>query len=725
MKASKDPELYAIACDARRVLLSNRPIIEDYPLQVYLTPVLFAPKESLIRKPYLSTLPQWIIGLQNGPSELGAASLILESKFHYVKSISFSPDGKFLAAISTNHLDSAALQIWDPSIGELRNTLKIDVQSGTPLSHLASDTTFHLVFSSDSKVLVSAIGDGVISLWDATIGILHKSFQSGASTFLNQPSALWLSPDGNNLAFASSSDKVKLRFWSIETSHMYKEVIVDVTGTHALALSPDGQSLAIGSRDIRDEWTLRFWSASTGLSTDYFEVQGVKFFKLAFSLNGKQLALRTVRHGMFLLDLDTNLLHSLESKNVCGSTFSPDGAYLAGACEQEIRIWDCQTFEPCRILKAQEYGPQSIAFSPDGEVLAIGAGDSTIRLVEVNAMEASIEENSQEDREFWMAISPDSRWIATESKRGLIEVHDVETRALRKRLLGLNQPMCDLVFSFDGKKLASMHASRASNDSTIVFWDLDLNSPDNTLLLTNSESLKTPTLDWSYSSPVSYNGDYLVYKRPGHVLSLWDLTKKPYEKVSVELGLKLSLTSLLNCNLSMDGRKIALDIMTPTLPSRRLVRLIDVKDRTISDLNPDIKGDQLALSPDNRLIATSTFSQLQVWDCTTNKLLHSIMFDFLERLEFSHTGETLKTSSGWIDLGRSSSEGMKVNLSLPGWTIRAGWLEWKGQKVLRLPSDFRSPQACGGKGGNIFIWEFEGRAVFLDLDSNGPTFAEK
>jgi parallel beta-helix repeat protein len=73
------------------------------------------------------------------------------------------------------------------------------------------------------------------------------------------------------------------------------------------------------------------------------------------------------------------------TKGVNSVAFSPDGRLLAsGSYDATIKLWEVATGSLVRILTGHTGGVESVAFSPDGRLLASGSGDKTIRLWDIS-----------------------------------------------------------------------------------------------------------------------------------------------------------------------------------------------------------------------------------------------------------------------------------------------------------------------------------------------------
>jgi WD40 repeat protein len=73
---------------------------------------------------------------------------------------------------------------------------------------------------------------------------------------------------------------------------------------------------------------------------------------------------------------------------VTSVAFSPDGRLIAsGSKDKTIKLWDVKTGEEIRTLKGHSSWVNSVTFSPDGRLIASGSEDKTIKLWDVKTGE--------------------------------------------------------------------------------------------------------------------------------------------------------------------------------------------------------------------------------------------------------------------------------------------------------------------------------------------------
>jgi predicted NACHT family NTPase len=156
----------------------------------------------------------------------------------------------------------------------------------------------------------------------------------------------------------------------------------------------------------------------------------------------------------------TNTVHAV--------AFSPDGQLIAtGSEDKTIRIWDAATGE--RKERIAHTDPvYCLAFSPDGKTLASGGTDKAITLWDVASGEkkkALAKVSNQAVA--WLRFAPDGRTLATFGVgKDVAAVWDLASGKEVASLKGHTGYVNGLEFSPDGQTIAT-----ASNDSTLRLWD--------------------------------------------------------------------------------------------------------------------------------------------------------------------------------------------------------------------------------------------------------------
>ncbi len=92
----------AIVADAKRFVFFNRHMIEEAPLQVYLSAIVFAPSGSMMRQNFVRELPGWLSQLPIVSDDWGDEFLMPEGHEYKVEAVVFSPDGSLIASASSD-----------------------------------------------------------------------------------------------------------------------------------------------------------------------------------------------------------------------------------------------------------------------------------------------------------------------------------------------------------------------------------------------------------------------------------------------------------------------------------------------------------------------------------------------------------------------------------------------------------------------------------------------
>ena len=133
--------------------------------------------------------------------------------------------------------------------------------------------------------------------------------------------------------------------------------------------------------------------------------------------------------------------------------YSPDGNRLAVASSIGIWLYDTVTDQEVALLTGHRRSVYSIAFSPDGETLASGSSDDTIRLWDAVTGEHKETLTGHEGTVYSVAFSPDGRTLASGGSDRTISLWDAVTGKHKHTLTSLG--IRSIAYSPDGRTLAS------------------------------------------------------------------------------------------------------------------------------------------------------------------------------------------------------------------------------------------------------------------------------
>jgi WD40 repeat protein len=433
----------------------------------------------------------------------------------YILVVAFSPDGKYLAAARTNKVD-----LWEVSTWKYAGSLDGYAERTTGLAFSADsrvlftgafDTTVRfwdvgtrkqlrclgkppekpshrdpmircLAVAPDGKRLAAGRNDGGLSVWDTASGKELCQWQADqapvkASAYAHIR-ALTFAPDGKMLATASRNG---LRLWDAETGKRLDPFLERAGRPKDLAFSPDGKHLAVGD----DQDTLRLIETRSRRERVSIPLGFMGLRDIAFSPDGQGLACVEIPDWPYsngcrirLLDVATAREKGdpLElPQTIFTFASSPRLNALLGGTTKEIIVWDPATLKE---LKRFRYPEESlaIAFSPDGRVMVQRNGTETMSLWDpVTTAEVHGFGRREGSLPVW-TFSPDNRMGASAGcdmprARRCKEATDVilwetATGHERCRLHGHTRQIRAIAFSPDGRLIAT-----AATEETILLWD--------------------------------------------------------------------------------------------------------------------------------------------------------------------------------------------------------------------------------------------------------------
>jgi WD40 repeat protein/uncharacterized caspase-like protein len=395
----------------------------------------------------------------------------------------FSPDGN---TIVTGDQDGS-VRLWD-AYGK-------DEKSGQPLLGHSSNVE-SVAFSSDGKRVISSSTDGTIRLWD-----VEQNLSKQPKNFSRYGTSMVLSPDGQTLAIGGKSGKQGTVTLLNITGNQIGQILVgtkiqeeskgDYENGHPLAVSSNGYVVVVDNSD-NNKSHLTLWHPGSTTESQPIGSPEIKFGGIAAISPDSQRIVSTVDEGdatgtIRIWDIQGNPIgqpvkndknfsvHSIafsrdSQQVVSGSTnFSLEGASnQSTVCLLHLQVDGLKKKKPCKSIPGEL---NKVAFSPDGQTVAIGQKDGGLYLWNLQTNIIGQRFGGNEQPVLSIAFSPDSKMLASGSRDGSMRLWNLNGNPIGRAFQSYtNQSaVSSIAFNRDDKNVIV-----AYTDGNVRFWQANL-----------------------------------------------------------------------------------------------------------------------------------------------------------------------------------------------------------------------------------------------------------
>jgi WD40 repeat protein len=522
-----------------------------------------------------------------------------------VEAVALSQDGNQVASGSYD----GDVRLWDPHTGSLLRTMA--GHSGRVL--------FLDYCKAGAPLLASASADHTIRIWDPTSGILQRSLE-GHLEAVNQVA---FSADCHQLLSAGADGTAKI--WDVDTGALRLSIQADPTEVSTAVFSPDDARVVTGGTDS----TVKIWDAHSGvLLSTLAGLRGLAS-AIAYRPDGSQIA--GASHNMTAVTLwdahSGEIAGSLSGGNtsqITSLSYSGDGKHLlATTGEGLVRLFDVDSQSDMLALEGHRGYVWAGAIGADGQTLATGGEDGTIRLWSTPA--ESLPVIAYEDAiAGTAAFSPDGRRVVIPSSDGMGRILDATTGALQMSLKGHTDGLETASFSPDGRRVLT-----AGDDGTARIWDAQTGAP---LLTMQGEGGVV------FGAVFSPDGSRVLTGGQDQTAKIWDsATGQPLATLTGHAGILYSVAYDASggriITASRDGTARVWDART----NQTILTIGNHQNALMS----------AAFSPDgSQIVTASTDGTARTWDATTGAALQTLVGhgDAMSTAEFSPDGLRVVTA---------------------------------------------------------------------------------
>jgi cytochrome c len=283
--------------------------------------------------------------------------------------------------------------------------------------------------------------------------------------------ALAISPDGTR-AISGSFDTSAIR-WSLRQNVAEQVLRFHDGAVNAVAFLPDG-GVATSGEDAR----IAVWADGATTPSRVLEGHKAPVVALAVSPDGQTLASASWDHTARVWPLAARSgqqpgaprVIEGHAQNVNGVAFTPDGrALITAGYDATLRIWPLAGSD-APVVTTLPTPLNGVAVASDGEIITAGADGKVYMMSPAGELKGEVE--AAATPVIAVAVSGDGKLIAAAGIRGSVAIIDRASRTLVRTLVGPGLPVWSVAFFPDGRTLLTGGADRM-----IRRWDASTGEP--------------------------------------------------------------------------------------------------------------------------------------------------------------------------------------------------------------------------------------------------------